>query len=146
MSDELGESVPTSKLIDPAKADELADKLIERRERLAYFLITGSTAIIAFTVTQLNRSNGPLRTASIPWLTVGWLGLLLSAGSSLMLIWRRHQAYALYLDSLYGVQTEDKERTKAQDRVNRWQMAGLAFFFLGSLVEVATWSVALWSG
>jgi hypothetical protein len=28
-------------------ADELADRLIERRERLAYFLVTGATAIIA---------------------------------------------------------------------------------------------------
>ncbi len=143
MSGDPGESTSTNPPAHLANADELADKLFERRERLAYFLITGSTAIIAFTVTQLNQKNGPLRSASIPWLAVGWAGLLLSAGSSLMLIWRRHQAYALYLDSLYGIPIDDSKRKKARDQVSRWQRAGLVFFFFGSLIEFASWAVAL---
>jgi hypothetical protein len=124
--------------------DELADKLIERRERLAYFLITGGTTIIAFTVTQLNEKGGPLREASIPWLSIGWLVLLLSAGSSLMLIWKRHQSYALYIGWLYGREgVSPQERARARRGVDRWQMAALAFFFAGSVIEIATWAFAV---
>jgi hypothetical protein len=125
-------------------ADELADRLLERRERLAYFLITGGTAIIAFTVTQLNQTNGALREGPVIWLAIGWLGLLLSAGCSLMLIWKRHRSYALYIDSLYGRDLTEQERDKARQSVEWWQKAALTTFFLGSVIEVAAWACAIW--
>jgi hypothetical protein len=71
MSSEVPSNPPEGSGSD--RADELADRLVERRERLAYFLITSSTAIIAFTVTQLGQQDGPLRNALV--------SLSLSAGS-----------------------------------------------------------------
>src|SRR5947208_77768 len=125
------------------RADELADRLIERRERLAYFLITSSTAIIAFTVTQLGQTDGPLRGASIPWLAVGWAGLLLSAGASLLLIWYRHESYSLYLDELYGHSYSEKQLARSVRRVVLFQKIALALFFIGSGIEFGTWAAAL---
>jgi hypothetical protein len=125
-------------------ADELADRLIERRERLAYFLVTGATAIIAFTVTQLNPSRGLLASAPILVLSTGWLVLLFSAGASLMLIWSRHEAYRLYLDMLYGRSVESKRTEKARGKVRRWQAWALGLFFIGMAIEILAWEIALW--
>lgn len=141
-----GDGVEPAPPHESVAVDELADKLIERRERLAYFLITGGTTIIAFTVTQLNQEDGTLREAPILWLSIGWLGLLLSAGSSLMLIWKRHQSYASYVGSLYGEEPiSPKERARVRESVDRWQTAALTFFFAGSAVEIAAWTFAIWS-
>jgi hypothetical protein len=125
------------------RADELTDKLVERRERLAYFLITSATAIIAFTVTQLGQTDGPLRGASIPWLAAGWAGLLLSAGASLLLIWYRHESYSLYLDELYGHPISKDKLDSSVKRVVSFQWIAIGLFFTGSVIEFSTWAVAL---
>jgi hypothetical protein len=44
---------------DGRETDDLADRLIDKREKLQYFVVTGSTAILAFTI-------GPFGTLSIP--------------------------------------------------------------------------------
>jgi hypothetical protein len=80
--------------------DDLADRLIEKREKFQYFIITGATAVIVFTFNNFNEPNGVLRLGPHPLTIVGWILLLLAAAAALGLFPLRHARYAGFLDLL----------------------------------------------
>src|SRR5919106_5268954 len=80
--------------------DDLADRLIEKREKFQYFVITGATAVIVFTFNNFNDPNGVLRLGPHVITIVGWGLLLVSAAAALLLFPLRHARYAGFLDLL----------------------------------------------
>lgn len=129
-------------------ADELAEKLIEKREKLQYFIITASVAIIAFTFSNLNPGTGLLRDGSASLAIAGWALLLLAAGCSLLLIRARHEVYRVFVDMRYERRTvpTEEERTRVvrlQRRMGAGEMLMMVFFFAGAGVLAAAHGVAL---
>jgi hypothetical protein len=130
-----------------ALKEDLADRLIEKRERLAYFIVTGSAAIIAFSVSNLR----PAITALDCWpkasFVIGALLLGLAATIGLYLIYKRHRVYADYLDELAGAPTMEAGRQRAiRTEFGRLQALMLGFFYLGVVLMGVVNSGALFSG
>jgi hypothetical protein len=129
--------------------DDLSDRLIEKREKFQYFIITGATAVIVFTFNNFNEPNGVLRLGP-HWLTIGgWLVLLISAAAALFLFPLRHSRYAGFLDLLEAGQrqpTGDKlrkeKRSRRLVRLTEWVM-GVAFITgVGALTVAA--AIGVW--
>jgi hypothetical protein len=124
---------------------QLADKLIEKRERLLYFIVTASTAVIAFTFNNLSSSAGILHAAPA-WLPIsGWALLLLAAGAALYLIRRRHKEYFRYIDELYGRRPSPSEIEVMAFRklVARFELLMMSLFLVGVLLLVIAYAIAL---
>jgi hypothetical protein len=87
--------------VDPLRIDELTDRLIEKREKLQYFIITAATAVTVFTFNDFNKPLGLLRSGPA-WLPLlGWLLLTTSSGLSLYVLRKRHDISWLNLSMRY---------------------------------------------
>jgi hypothetical protein len=127
------------------RRDDLADLLIEKRERLGYFIVTGSTAILAFTVASLKDSIEGLGAITRIALIVGGLLLLAAAGLALFAIRQRHRVYADYLDEIQGITPKMPEAKKHSIRIipallEPWT---IGVFYLGVVVLVVVNTIAL---
>ncbi len=80
-------------------SSELGDKLIEKREKLSYFMVTASVGVIVFTFNNLNKPDSVLRVrpGTRGFMIWGSISLLLAALASLYGIYERHGQYARWL-------------------------------------------------
>lgn len=124
---------------------EIEDRLVEKRERLNYFIITASTAVIAFTFNNLNSPEGILRQGSLLQPLTGWSLLFLASVAALYLIRRRHTEYARYLDELHKRTTPPSENVRARyrDRIAIVEFFMIEFFLAGMALLIIAHAVAL---
>jgi hypothetical protein len=129
-------------------ADDLADKLLEKREKLQYFIVTASTASVVF---SFNNASGLLRKSSV-WLALAaWGALLLAAGLALFSIRERHKRYTIWVDTLYQgkseLSEEDRRKTNRSQRASgRAEPVILALFVTGITLLAISFGVGLWKG
>jgi hypothetical protein len=117
--------------------DDLADRLIEKRERLHYFIVTASAVVLLFSLGLLkqphHRVGGYAKVATV----FGGILLLLSAGAALGGILYRHRIYSQYLDELQGL----RQSTKAADQNARrrflWIEGSTILLFFSGFVILA---------
>jgi hypothetical protein len=120
-----------------ADIDDLADRLIEKRERLHYFIVTASAAVLLFSLGLLkqphHRVGGCAKVATV----FGGILLLLAAGTALGGILYRHRIYSQYLDELQGL----RQSTEAADQKTRrrflWIEGSMILLFFSGFVILA---------
>lgn len=129
-------------------ADVLTDRLNERREKLNYFLVTASVAVIAFTLkTALDRQS-LFPGGRLILVAIGCILLLLTSGLSLWYVWTRHGQEWKYIElGLYGDDVEtantamDKTlkamRQRAAVMVGLF-LSGIGFLALAYLLAIAS--------
>jgi hypothetical protein len=78
---------------DRLHVEDLADKLLDKREKFAYFLITAMAFIVAFTFGDFSDRNGVLHHAPVGLVAIGYVVLVLSSIFSLYVIRARHETY-----------------------------------------------------
>ena len=98
--------------------DELTDKLIEKREKLDYFIVTAATAVIVFTFKDFNDPKGLLHTVSLWVPAAGWVVLLMASGCALFSLKRRHTLNSISLDWRYEGRKAPKDEHELK-RINR---------------------------
>jgi len=124
--------------------DELADRLIEKRERLHYFVITGSAGVIAFTIANLRASPSGLGLGARVAEFAGG-GVLLFAGAvALFAIFDRHRVYADYLDELAGRRSamSESDVRSVRSRFAKRDARIMVLFYLGVVVLAALNAIA----
>jgi hypothetical protein len=129
---------------DRLRIDELTDKLIEKREKLEYFIITAAIAVIVFTFKDFNDQHGLLHLVD-PWVpAAGWIVLLAASGCALFALRRRHSLISINQDWRYENRTSAKDereawRIKWNTRLNRASdlLMGILFVSGMSLVGAA---------
>lgn len=129
----------TVQATDNLRIEELGDKLIEKREKLEYFLITASTAVIVFSFNDFNRKDGLLQGGHL-WLTmIAWSLLLLSPAGGLLAIRRRHTQYALSQQWLREErhQAKDEKEKRKIERGTKLIQAGDSLMALSFLLGIA---------
>lgn len=148
----MSEESDSSKKWSKELSASLGDKLIDKRERLGYWTVTACTAVVVFTLNNLNHPQGLLRQSGEPVLIAyGCLFLIYAAGGSLYLIWERHRQYSRYLqmeDALLENRAEDVARldsalTKYQGRMSDVQLLVWMIFSLGMLTLVFAYTLSL---
>ena len=77
--------------------DEITDKLIDKEQKLNYFLVTASTAILVFTFNDFNSPRGLLQSAPLGLVASGWALLIISAVASLYIVREGHKLYRMYI-------------------------------------------------
>lgn len=128
-------------------ADELAERLIERREKLNYFLATASIAVIAFSLKTALDSRRIFSGAGKVFVAWGCLLLLISAAGSLRVIRFRHsQAWtyidrALYQDNRAGADQEMEQRQEGM-RVTARAMSYLFILGMAGVAIGYVWAIA----
>lgn len=93
--------------------DNLADRLIEKQQKFAYFFITANTGVIIYSTNFFIWKKDPTTVISRPvfWLLlVGCSFLLLSTCSCLSYLFSKNKVYESYLDSLH-----ENKKFKASD-------------------------------
>lgn len=129
--------------------DELTERLNERREKLNYFIVTASIAIIAFTL----KTALDARTVFVGWRLAlvgsGSFLLLIAAGGSLWMVRLRHAQSWRYID-LAKYKEDVAAANRAMEPVLE-QMKSLAFwmhlvFIVGVLVIAAGYMLAIAAG
>jgi lysylphosphatidylglycerol synthetase-like protein (DUF2156 family) len=129
----------------PVNVDDLADRLIEKRERLHYFIVTASAAVIAFSLGALQPPRPPLTDASKTTAMFAGAALLLAAGTALGGIFYRHRVYANYLDVISGLR--QPLSAKKQKRIRKafaWiEGVMIGLFFAGFAVLAGVDAVVL---
>jgi hypothetical protein len=129
---------------DGRDTDDLADRLIDKREKLQYFVVTGSTAILAFTIATLRDAVDSIGACTRVALVTGGMLLLAAAGIALYAIFKRHRVYAEYLDERLGRAPKTPEHHQAVRRqfelLEAWMMG---LFYLGVVVLVGVNAVEL---
>ena len=115
--------------------EDLADKLLDKKEKFAYFLITAMTFIIVFTFNDFNASSGVLRLAPLWLVGLGWGVLITSSLLPLYVIRVRQDAYALNLRILESGRTQATPEEAA--RFEQIQGRSKAAERLGSSLFVA---------
>ncbi len=118
------------------RIDELTDKLIEKREKLNYFIVTAATAVIVFTFKDFNDRSGLLHSVTL-WIPAsGWVVLLISAGCALFALRRRHTLVSINQDWRYANRISPKDVTEARRiRVNT-RLVKVSDFLMGLLFVV----------
>jgi TRAP-type C4-dicarboxylate transport system permease small subunit len=124
---------------------DIEDKLVEKREKLAYFIITASAALTAFTFNNLNSPDDVLRKAPLWVLLVGWALLLLAAAVSLLIIRKRHTTYAEVIEESRGQAERPSEESVIAYRrsMRRFEAVTMALFFAGFVVLAVAHVIAL---
>jgi hypothetical protein len=128
-----------------AQLDDLTDRLIEKRERFQYFIVTASTAVLVFTFNNFNQPDGILRLGPRWLVIVGWFALLLAAAAALLQIALRHERYWRYIKTREAgaVRPRDDEEQGWVDVTRkiivgaRWAMAILFVAGVGCLTTAA---------
>jgi hypothetical protein len=113
-------------------ADDLTDRLLDKKEKLHYFLVTASAAVIVFTFNDLNAPKGRLQEAR-SLVVVGWVFLLVAMFASLLLIFLRQRQYDRFIQKLYeGVSPQlDHEIKLGLKRVIVAEVAALSLLPAG---------------
>ncbi len=155
----IADSVPpaTSKPDDYDLAvDSQVEKFIETKQKLTYFLITASVAVIAFTVnffvTRASKGGRVGEVTPESALVVGSaLAGLATSGLALLVLRFEHRSFRLHLQYRYQRKTwEDLTPTQQRrwDAVNAWAArllhAALACLFAEIALAVAFFVVFLW--
>lgn len=99
-------------------SSELRDKLIDKREKFGYFLVTASVGVIVFVFKDLNNKDGVLRQDfdQIRDRVLWGCGMLLTAAIlALYLIYERHRQYYRWLAS-----QDHPERAEAMNKKMDW--------------------------
>jgi len=112
--------------------DELADRLVERRERLSYYMIGAAAGVLVFVLNSLNSPTAVLTISPRGLIVLSCALLISAAATSLYLIWERQNNYWHYLDIRYnqaGTAT-DNDRTGIVARRRRMGIATLLFGLL----------------
>ena len=112
---------PTPSGWDLRLSSELGDKLIEKREKLSYFMVTASIGVIVFTFNNLNKKDSILRIRAGTRVFMIWgsVALLLAALAALYSIYERHRQYARWLT----VQDHGDPEGKISRRMDRADIA-----------------------
>jgi hypothetical protein len=123
------------------KIDSQVEKFLETKQKLTYFLITASVAVIAFLFDFVHDNKTVAM--NFAWLVIlSSLSGLLTAGFSLLNIRYELQSYRLHLKSRYerkDYSTLDQREQKLWDRINyrASRLLILAFTFLFSEIFLA---------
>lgn len=123
------------------KIDSQVEKFLESKQKLTYFLITASVAVIAFLFNFVHDNKTVAM--NFAWLVIlSSLSGLLTAGLSLLNIRYELQSYRLHLKSRYerkDYSTMDQREQKLWDRINHRasRLLVLAFTFLFSEIFLA---------
>lgn len=143
--DEIEVSPP--RRFDPGLAEEMADKLIDKREKLEYFIVTASTAIIVFTFNDFNNPNGLLQRGSGSMTLAGWLVLLLASALALYGLRARHWVYSQAIADMRLSHSLPPVRMKkvrrAQTRIIWASHLMWGAFVLGTAMLARSYSLAL---
>ena len=118
------------------KIDEQVEKFVEMKQKLTYFLITASVAVIAFTVNFLAEHK--LESEGIVWIAIlSAIAGLLTAGFSLLSLRYELQSYRQHLKSRYerkGFESVIVMEQEKWERLNRraafFQKNAFVFLFL----------------
>lgn len=116
--------------------DNLADKLIEKQQKFAYFFITASTGVIIYSTNFLLWKKDSTVSSEVFWLLlIGCSFLLLSTCACILYLLYRNKVYELYISCLYG---NKKLKTPSSHRTIIWWTFYLmfSFFFLGMLLNI----------
>ena len=128
-------------------SSDLADRLIDKREKLAYFVVTASVAVTVFTLNNMNDANGIVRGQGLgPWLLSGCILLLVSAGLSLSTVLVRHDQYSRWLTIKDTGDPEgaiDRAMTHWENYIRRVRVLMVGTFVIGMGLIVGTFSAAL---
>ncbi len=135
--------MPEKDPLDPyeydLKIDIQVEKFIETKQKLTYFLITASVAVIAFLVDFVVKLRGEV--GGLVWLAVlSAVAGLLTAGFSLLNIRFELKSYRLHLKLRYEKKTWDSlkpDEQKDWDRVNRFAARFLESAFVFLFIEIA---------
>jgi hypothetical protein len=131
------------------KIEELGDKLVEKREKLEYFITGASTAVIVFSFNDFNNADGVLQSGPLCLTMIAWFLLLMAPAFALLAIRRRHDQYAIsqeWLRQNRSVPQNDAEKGKIKRGRLVTQLGDrlmVAFFISGMAVLAVSYSVAL---
>lgn len=123
------------------KIDSQVEKFLETKQKLTYFLITASVAVIAFMFSFVHDNKSEAIT--FVWLVIlSSISGLLTAGFSLLNIRYELQSYRLHLKSRYerkDYSTLDQREQEKWDRINQkaYSLLMLAFVFLFAEIFLA---------
>lgn len=123
------------------KIDSQVEKFLETKQKLTYFLITASVAVIAFMFGFVHDNKSEAITFT--WLVIlSSISGLLTAGFSLLNIRYELQSYRLHLKSRYerkDYPTLDQREQEKWDRINQKasSLLMLAFVFLFAEIFLA---------
>jgi len=102
---------------DVRLSSELGDKLIERREKFNYFIVTAAVSVVVFTFNNLNKDSTLFKGRSDlrGFLVWGCIGLLGAALLALYSIYERHRQYARWL----SIQDHGDPKGRIASRMDR---------------------------
>jgi hypothetical protein len=135
--------------------DAQVEKFVETKQKLTYFLITASVAVIAFTIDFfVEHARGEQASAITPesaLVVASALAGLATAGFSLLNLRFEHRSYSLHLAHRYRRKTWNSLTPTQQqrwDRITVWAarllVAAFALLFLEIGLAVAFFVVFLW--
>jgi hypothetical protein len=136
--------------------DSQVEKFVESKQKLTYFLITASVAVMAFTINFfVDHATSGGRVGAVTTesaLVVGAaLAALTTAGLALLTLRFEHRSYRLHLGYRYERKTwemlNDKQR-RHWTAINKWAarllVAAFAFLFAEIALAVAFFVVFVW--
>lgn len=131
-----------------AEVDELTDKLIEKSEKLNYFIVTANTALLVFTFNDFNSPSGVLHDAPEWLLSVAWGSLIVASVASLSIVRQGHRLYRLHIkilnDNRASPNTEELAAiTRMYRHVAAAELLMIWFFVAGVVGLVSSYLVAL---
>lgn len=126
------------------QVDAQADKLVELKQKLVYFLVSAATAVVAFSAKfALDYSKGhPNALApggAVKWLVVSALAALVSSACALISIHLGHKSYETHIEYRYLRQTPDDTERGKWDKLTTGQ---LRLLWLSSLCLIVSTSFA----
>jgi len=131
--------------------DQQALSLIQLKQQLTYFLITGSTGAIAFVVAFVGGQAGGWMTATagppIAALSTAAVAGLAVAGLCLLQLYLGHRSFTLHLryrtERIAYAQLPEAKR-KAWDQITRWANRCLSWAFVLLFVEILATLIFFW--
>ena len=120
------------------KIDEQVEKYLETKQKLTYFLVSASTAIIAFLSNFVfNNRNEVENLAGLA--IISSLAGLITAGSSICNLYFEHQSYRLHLHYRYQKKTWDSltlEQQQDWDRIHEKAKILLKTAFFSLVLQI----------
>lgn len=114
--------------LDPEEirhADQLAEQLLERKDRLQYFIISASAAIFLFTFDDMNAPESILRLAPRLLVVLAWSCLVGAVAAAFIIIYVRHHRSGERLRLLYEGKPLEKPSQTARQLVVAFEIAEL---------------------
>jgi integral membrane sensor domain MASE1 len=124
------------------KVDDQAGKLVELKQKLVYFFVTGATAVVVFitkfALDYASRNDTALdKSGTVRWLMGSAFAAMLSAGCALLSIYLGHKSYAKHIKFRYLKLTPDDNEQKKWDRLSNWQEGLLLSSSILLILEIA---------